>query len=437
MADELLDRSFGQFGLDARERALCVELTYGALRHQAALDWRLDRLADRPMPRLPIPVRTALRLGAYQLLYLEKIPPSAAVNESVELVRHGQRGALKSYAGFVNAVLRALTREPPPSWPDPKMDPVAALSIRYSCPSWLAERWLSRFGFERAESACHATLTIPPLTLRTNTLRQTREGLMAGLAQAGLEVRATAVSPIGLVVEKCGSVTNLPQFQQGSFYIEDEAGQLIPPILDPQPGERVLDACAAPGGKSTHLAALMQNRGEIVAMDRSQKRLRLLEENCKRLGASIISPFQGDLAEQDNSSVVRALRARPFDCILVDAPCSGFGVLKRHPEAKWQKSPEDLPRLQATQLQLLHQVSTLLRPGGRLVYSTCSTEPEENEEVIEQFCGNHPEFRRERVESWLPTAGRSLLTSRGDLSTVTSMQTMDAFFACRLRKADR
>ncbi len=218
--------------------------------------------------------------------------------------------------------------------------------------------------------------------------------------------------------------------------MEDEAAQLIPQLLAPEPGERILDACAAPGGKATHLAALMQNRGEIVAMDRSAKRLDLLQDNCQRLGVSIIEAVAGDLTARGHAQADRLLGGRRFDAVLVDAPCSGLGVVKRHPEAKWQKTAAEVDRQQARQLALLHEVSALLRPGGRLVYSTCSTEPEENEQVIEKFCRDHNEFRRERVAPWVPDRGLDFLTSRGDLSTLSGLQSMDAFYACRLRKAD-
>lgn len=435
-ADEALDRALTRTRLDARDRALVFELVYGVLRHRATLDWRLNHVADRPVERLPAFVRNALRLGAYQALHLQKIPASAAVNESVTLVKAAAAKSGRDWSGFVNAVLRALLSESEPNLPDPATDPVAALAIRFSCPRWLIERWVRRLGPEQAEVLCRTTLEVPPLTLRANTLRTTREELARELTSTGYQVRPTAISPVGLILEKCGAVTALPQFATGAFYAEDEAAQLIPPLLDPQPGERVLDACAAPGGKTTQLAALMRNRGEIVAVDRSPARVRLVEENCRRLGVAIVTPVAADLARD----VPSILRERPFDRILVDAPCSGLGVLRRHPEGKWQKGAETLERHQATQLALLKQVRRLLRPGGAFVYSTCSTEPEENEQVIAQFCHEHPEFRRESVAPWLPPPGHVLLTAQGDLSTMFAPHPtapMDAFFAARLRKADR
>jgi 16S rRNA (cytosine967-C5)-methyltransferase len=428
-ADDALDHSISQSALDSRDRALALELVYGILRHQSTLDWRLDHVATKAMAKLPSRVRMALRLGAYQLLYLDKIPSSAAVNESVALMKTG--GTSAHWPGFVNAVLRALIRTPVPPWPDREADPVHALSVQYACPAWLTERWLARLGLQDAETLCRATTVVPPLTIRINTLRTTRDALAAQFTKLGYAVGRTKISPVGLVLDKCGSVAELPLFRDGAFYVEDEAAQLIAPIVDPQPGERVLDACAAPGGKTTHLAALMQNRGEIIAVDKSAARLRMLDENGRRLGTGIIRTIPADMT----SPLPTNLRERPFDRILLDAPCSGLGILRRHPEGKWRKKAEAFGRYQTFQRQLLERTGRLLRPGGVLVYSTCSSEPEENEQVIDQFCSAHKEFRRESIAPWLPEPNSSLVTSQGDLSTSRNDDSMDMFFAARLRKA--
>jgi 16S rRNA (cytosine967-C5)-methyltransferase len=252
------------------------------------------------------------------------------------------------------------------------------------------------------------------------------------------------VSLDGVFIERHQMVQSLPLFHEGGFYVEDEAAQLIPLLLDPQPGERILDACAAPGGKSTHLAALMKNKGEIIALDRSQARLRLINDNCRRLGISIVKPIRCDVVTGDPVAAIRAglgtrsasttAAAFRFDRILLDAPCSGLGVLRRHPEGKWRKQAAALVEHSHTQSTLLATVSRLLRPGGRLVYSTCSTEPEENEQVIDRFCRAHHDFHREHVGSWLPPAGLPLLTPQGDFSTMGNTFSMDGFYAARLRR---
>ncbi len=440
--DETLERFIAEARLDIRDRALAVHLVHGVQRYRATLDWRVGSVSDRPVGRLPLLVQMVLRLGAYQILYMEKIPTSAAVNESVRLIKEVGRKLGRDWSGFINAVLRSLARAPSPEWPDMEQDPVQALAVRYSCPAWLVRRWIERLGVPQAEAWCRASLEPPPLSLRINTLRTTREALVDRCLQAGCAAKATAVSPYGVSVDRRQTVQSLPLFDEGGFYVEDEAAQLIPLLLDPQPGDRVLDACAAPGGKATHLAALMKNHGEIIAVDRNEARLRLIGENCGRLGISIVRPVLGDMVAA--ASVIDA-RLRPpslsgtvsdvpFDRVLLDAPCSGLGVLRRHPEGKWHKEAGSLLEHHRTQSALLETVGRLLRPGGCLVYSACSTEPEETEQVIDQFCRAHHEFHREHVESWLPPVGLPLITPQGDLSTMGNGFFMDGFYAARLRK---
>ena len=435
LADVRLEQEFKRVDVDRRERALAWELVYGVLRRRATLDWRLAQVSNRSINRLPVGVVNALRMAAYQLLFLDRIPPSAAVNESVNLVKMRQARNGQDWSGYVNGVLRGLARNPAPPYPDSRMDAAIALAIQYSCPEWLVARWLARFGKAAAEILCRATLADPPITIRVNQLKTTRDALQTTLRQSGHHSQPTRFSPIGLTLERRMPVMELPLFEEGAFYIEDEAAQLVPLLLDPRPGERVLDACAAPGGKTTHMAALMQNQGEIIAMDRSLPRLRLLEDNCRRLGVRIVLPTVGDAMKRSHTGT--------FDRILVDAPCSGLGILRRHPEGKWQKTAGHLPDHHRRQVDILDRMSTLVRPGGVLVYSTCSSEPEENEQVIDEFCHRHGEFQREAGAALLPANASPLLTPQGDLSTVTMLSSvpdsergasMDAFFAARLRK---
>jgi len=446
MTDNGLDRAITHARLDARDRALAVELVHGSLRHRGTLDWRLEKVSNRRIARLPVVVQMILRLGAYQILNLSKIPPSAAVNESVRLVKSYTRQLGHDWGGFVNAVLRSLTRNVAPPWPETNHDPVTALAVRYSCPVWLVQRWVDRVGVEQAAVWCRASVEPPPLMLRVNTLRASREILLDVLAQIHCASHATDVSPSGVCIEQNQLVQNLPLFHEGGFYVEDEAAQLVSLLLDPRPGERILDACAAPGGKATHMAALMKNQGEIVAMERNPERMKLITDNCTRLGISIITPVLSDAMyvtlSPGNDRQPRADHAsrgeafdRPFDRILVDAPCSGLGVIRRHPEGKWYKQADHLKKHQETQRRLLDTVSRLLRPGGLLVYSACSTEPEENEQVIDHFCRTHQEFQRESVASVLPPTGLSLITPQGDFFTAGNVHSMDGFYAARLWKA--
>jgi len=443
--DVLLDRALARCLFDSRDRALTVELTYGVLRRLATIDWRLEPVLDKPLLRLPVAVQMTLRLGAYQLLFLDRIPQSAAVNESVNLARAFAGTVGRDWSGLVNAVLRGLLRHPPEPWPSMDHDAAQALAVRYSVPGWLSRRWVERLGVASAEAACEGVSVEPPLTLRVNRLITTRDALLETFAQAGIAAKPTDVSPFGILIEEGGSVPSLPGFHEGAFYVEDEAAQLIPSLLDPQPGDIALDACAAPGGKSTHLADLMQNKGAIYAVDRKGARLDLLRSNCQRLGVQNVVPIIGDIREPrewvsmieiaGSPAAKKASAGEPsVDRILVDAPCSGLGVLRRHPEAKWRKGEQALPRHHALQCQILEAVAPCLRPGGVLVYSTCSTEPEESEDVIERFCRAHVEFQRESVRPWLPTAAQGFVTEQGALSTMPNCFSMDGFYAARLRK---
>lgn len=438
-ADELLHAELERTNLSAQDRALVHTLVYGVLRFLLTLDWRLNHVAARPMDRLPLVVAMILRLAAYQIVYLDRIPSSAAVFEAVALAR---RIGGRDWRGFVNAVLRALARNPAPLEPDHEKESSLALSIRYSCPQWILDRWRSRWDFATVVRLCDHTIQIPPITVRTNTLRCTRDALAKRLTHLGIRVDETAVSPVGLTLDHCGSLSQLDVWQEGWCYAEDEAAQLIPLLLDVQPGHRVLDACAAPGGKATHMAQRMNNQGLIVAVDRNAHRLKSLADNCQRLGVTNVVAVCSDLAlaSEQGRPLIQAqselthLLEPFFDRILLDAPCSGFGVLRRHPEGKWFKTPESIQRASHLQYKLLHNAACLLRPGGLMVYSACSTEPEETQELIERFLCHHPEFRSESVEPWLPASGHVLCNPKGYLLTAGSPMNMDGFFAVRLKK---
>jgi 16S rRNA (cytosine967-C5)-methyltransferase len=442
-ADDVFDAEIKDVVLSDQDRALAFELVYGVLRHAVTLDWRLDQISRKPMARLPLNVATTLRVAAYQLLYLDRVPDSAAVNEAVKLIRK-QPG--HDWGGLVNAILRNMIRQPAPSLPDVHKDPVQALSLQYACPTWMVKRWMTAFGIQQAEVMCQKTLEIPPMTLRTNTLRYTRKALMDRLQAEGISAQETPVSPLGVTLDKCGHPGHLSVVKDGWCYIEDEAAQLIPSLLDPQPGERVLDACAAPGGKTTHLAQLMQNEGTIIALDRQAGRLTRLSDNCQRLGIRMVHTHEYDLVtgwpltKPENTHTALSsspFLGEPFDRILVDAPCSGLGILRRHPEGKMLKQFSTIEQSSMIQKQILDHVCQLLRPGGIIVYSACSIEPEETTEVISAFCQEHPDFQPEPVTPWKPTAGLSLVTDHGHLCTAFQSFTMDSFFACRLKKSDK
>lgn len=440
--DEVFNRLWERQAMDGRDRAFAMELVYGVLRRQETLDWRLEPALKKPLLRLPLIVQMLLRMGMYQLAYMDRVPVSAAVNEMVNLAKVNAAQLGRDWSGLVNAVLRTVTRLPERPFPDLRSNPASALSIRYAVPQWICTRWIEQLGIEQAEAACQTVSVAPALALRVNRRRVTRDVFLEQLHQAGIAARPTTVSPAGVILDEGRAVTTIPGFREGLFYVEDEAAQLVPLLLDPHPDERILDVCAAPGGKATHLADLMSNRGQIVAVDRHAVRLQALKENCQRLGATIITPVVEDARELGTVASHQGVNPQipplgEFDRILVDAPCSGVGVLRRHPDAKGKKDTGMFARHQTLQAEILDRASAVLRPGGVLVYSTCSTEPEETEEVITRFCRNHSEWVRESIMPWLPASARPFVTAQGALSTMGNTLGMDGFYAVRLRKAKR
>lgn len=393
-ADLALDAALERAKLSPRDRALTTELVYGTLRWQRRLDWIFSPHSRRSLERLDPWVRNLLRLTTYQLQFLHKVPAWAAVNDAVALAR--RRGAtggrkpgrpsLRDAAPFVNAVLRSLTRSGG-SLPPLPPDPLEAAATRLAFPSWLAKRWVERFGLDEAERLMTALDERPPVTLRVNLLRCSREALSARLAQEEQVVSwPTSYAPDGLVLENSGPVSRFKSFKEGWFTVQDEASMLVGRLLDPKPGEAVADLCAAPGTKTMHLAQLMQNSGRLVAIDPQAARLRLVARSAARLGIRIMEAHGG------SAELLAPKFKERFDRVLVDAPCSNLGVLRRNPDAKWRRSEADLPRLQARQRVILEAGASMVRQGGRLVYATCSLEREENEGVVEPFLARHPEW---------------------------------------------
>jgi 16S rRNA (cytosine967-C5)-methyltransferase len=394
--------------LDPRERAFLHELVLGTLRHRGAIDHALTAVSDRPLLRLDPAVLHALRLGAHQILHL-RVPARAAVSEAVDLVRTSAPRA----AGFVNALLRRVAREGPPAPPDPERDPLGWLTSAGSLPRWLAERWLAELGPAAAVSRARAFLETPPVVFRLNP--RLKDALLQAEA-AGLEPRPLVVP--GAFEARGGRATELAE--RGVIYLQDQASQLVA-HLAARPG-LVLDACAAPGGKSTLLADVGGVDTRVVAAEASPRRLRTLATLSRRWGATSVTPVGAD-------GLHPPFRAA-FGAVLLDAPCSGLGTLGRHPDIRWRALPEDLPRHQQLQGDLLDSLSTLVAPGGRFVYATCSVEPEENGGVIEPFLERHPEFRPGAAPPW---AGPFRDGDR--LRTKPERDRADAFFAAVLERS--
>lgn len=427
-ADILLDHTLKKSSLTASDRSLLSKLVYGTLRWRGRIDWHLDRALHRPSHRMNPYLRNVLRLTLYQCLFLDRVPDYAAVNEGVEMAkRYGGQPA----AGLVNRIARKILQEKERSpYPDPEGDIAVYLSVLWSHPVWLVRRWLTSYGREATESLLRANNDEAPLILRANRLRGSRESLLETLRRSGAEALPTRCSPQGIRVKPGIPVDQLAGFREGLFQVQGEASQLIASLLDPRAGERVLDACAAPGGKTTHIAELMEDQGEIIATDLSARGLDKLKENVKRLGLKSVRTCRLDV-----SLGLEGGLARPYDRILADAPCSGLGTLRSHPEAKWQKREEDIQRLARLQGKILSQVSSYLKPGGILVYATCTLTAEENEHLVEDFLLRHREFVLEDAARYLPPEAQGMACG-GYFLALPHKHDTDGFFAARMKRGN-
>ncbi len=425
--DDLLSDSFKRYRhLTSLDRAFLTELTYGVLRWRGFLDWVIERFSNLPFQKIELEVLNALRLGLYQIFFLTKTPVSAAVNESVELVKK-RRG--KGGGAFVNAILRSVLREKEKiAYPDRDQNPALHLAVLQSHPLWLVERWMEEMGTEETRRICALNNQIPVLTLRTNTLKIGRAELIKKLEEKGLNPVPTFFSDEGIILREAPPVSELPFLKEGLFAIQDEASQLVTAVLDPKPGERVLDACAGPGGKTTHIAQKMENRGEICALDLRREKLRMVEEGCHRLGATIVN-----VSVADATAPLPVPQGTKFDRILADVPCSGFGTLRRNPDLKWRRKREDLERLSQLQFAMLKNLSRYVEEGGILVYSTCTVFREENEEVVERFLAEFPSFRLDPLDEVLPERCHRFIRN-GYFKTFPPEEDLDGFFSARFRK---
>lgn len=408
--------------LSDQDRRFLTELVYGTVKAWGTIDWIMSRYVDRPPAKIAPMIRNILRLGLYQLFFLTKVPASAACNQSVELAKkYGHAGTVK----FVNAVLRNAARQPEKAkYPEKTEDIVRHLALTYFHPEWLVKRWLNRFQPETVEALLQENNKTPQLSLRTNALKITREALLTRLSEEGAGCVASDWTPEGIVCHSFPALGSLPSLKEGLFQVQDESSMLVAHVVDPQPGEFIIDACGAPGGKSTHLAALMKNTGRLLSVDLFEHKLAITRSNAQRLGITCLETLQADAATLSERFPGQA------DRVLVDAPCSGLGVLRRKPDSRWRKTESQLQDLPKLQLAILSGAASCLKPGGILVYSTCTTEPEENEMVIRKFLSTRPDFS-------LESAGKRLPFPRQEdfVQLWPHLDFVDGFFIARLVKA--
>jgi 16S rRNA (cytosine967-C5)-methyltransferase len=404
--------------LEKRDRAFLMEIVYGVLRYRDTLDWILHQFLKNPS-KLGAFTLNNLRVAAYQVLFM-RVPDWAVVNEAVEIEKVTASGDLHSKSPLVNAVIRNVLRQKERfQLPLQFGDALTSIAVNTSHPKWLVKRWVARFGEKEAALLAGANNAMPPMTIRANTLRTSREELLSLLADHGMRAVPTEFSPDGIVLRDVRSYQDL-SFARGLFLVQDEASQLVTYLLAPEPGERVLDACAAPGGKTTHIAQLMNDEGEILAVEKDPVRIRRLRENVETLGIRSVRIINADVIDLANCGF--------FDRILLDAPCSATGVIRRNPDVKYRHGPRDLARLRATQVKLLGAVSRLLAEKGKLVYSVCSTEPEEGEEAVGEFLKSVGHFRI--IEADVALKGNFL--DGGFFRTYPHRHNMDGFFGVSL-----
>jgi len=418
--DKLLDAELRRSELEPVDRALVTELVNGTVRWQSRIDWVLAGFYHGEFAKCMPLVKNALRIAIYQMLFLTKIPAPAAINESVELVKKIKG---EKHAGLVNGVLRNVLRNIQTiRYPDRQENEVLHLSIHSAHPQWIVRRYVERYGGEEAEALLNANNHRPMLTLRVNTLKTSIEEVERIFSEAEIKYEVSPVHPTSVMITSLRDVRSLPFFQDGLVSVQDASASLAVMLASPSPGMYVLDLCAAPGGKAVQIAELMKNQGTVVALEKYESKLRFIEENAQRSGVTIVQPIQGD-ARQFTSETLA-------DLVLVDAPCTGMGTLSKKPDIKWRRDLDDIRKLSVKQREILDHASTLVKPGGSIVYSTCSIEPEENSEVVAWFLERHPEFELDRAENHL-TAD---VCSDGFLQTFPHKHKSDGAFGARLTR---
>ncbi len=430
------ERAFAQPLLDAylsrdilantQDRGLLTQLVYGTLRHRNRLDWIIRALYTGDFETMEPGIRNILRVALYQILFADRVPAYAATDEAVKMTK-------KLYPGrsnLVNAILRnAARRMDKIPYPLFEEDPLLHISVLHSHPLWIVEMWARELGVEDALALCKNNNEIPPLTIRTNRLKTTRPDLIEMLEDCGCAATPTQYSPDSIAISGLSEyIGKMRLHEEGYMQIQDEASQLISILLDPRPGEIVLDVCAGVGIKTTHMAELMQNRGRIVAMDISRKKVEVSQALSLRLGATIIEPIVHDATQAPHNDLLGK-----FDRILVDVPCSGMGTLRRKPEIKWNTTPGDIKKFPQLQKEILHRSVPYLKKAGMMVYSTCTVSSAENDEVIREFLAVHPDFECVRPA----TVPAAMLDGRGMFRTFPHRHGTDGFFGAVLhRKGD-
>jgi len=424
--NQLLSIETSRHGISGRDRGFLWELTLGVIRWITRLDWSLSRHI-KEYEALPLEVKNLLRLSAYQLTFMDKVPPYAAVNEAMELAKEKCN---PKYHGLVNAVMRKIAQNPYPGITGQK-SALKMLSLAHAHPIWMVERWKNRLGMEETLKLTRANNRPAPFAAWVNTHLVQPNRLRKVLKAQGIECKPHSFMDNVIIIITPTDITQLPQFQDGLIHLQDPASALAVMILDPKPEEIVLDACAAPGTKTVQVAWAMENKGRLIACDIHPQRVKQLEETCRRGGVQIADILLGDVVEKTEKLHFN------FDKILLDAPCSDLGTLRRHPELKWRRKEEDIQNFSQKQRRLLSSLMKRLKPTGTIVYSVCSPEPEEGEEVIESILRKDATIKLVDFEVLLPEMLRPFYKKAGMLTLYPHNAQTDGFFLCKLTTTDR
>ncbi|MDP5273366.1 16S rRNA (cytosine(967)-C(5))-methyltransferase RsmB [Chengkuizengella axinellae] len=426
----LLNESLNKFQLERQEVSLTTEIVYGTIQRMNTIDYFLNQFVSKKVNKLQPWVRSLLRLSFYQLYYLDRIPDHAVVNEAVNIAkRKGHRGI----SGMVNAVLRNIIRKKEQLVLPDSSNKVRYISLKHSHPEWMVKRWIQQFGQEVAEQICEANNGAPHVSVRVNQMKMDRDTVIHEMENEDLQVALSSLSQDGIVVESGGNMAHSHWFKEGKISIQDESSMLVAAILDPKPNETILDCCAAPGGKTTHIAEKMRSSGTIWANDIHPHKQKLIDEQSDRLQLKNINTTIHDALDLN-----KKFEKHTFDRVLLDAPCSGLGVIRRKPDLKWVKSEADVKEISKIQLDILSRVADLLKPGGILVYSTCTIESSENENIIHDFLQENPEFTIDSSTSQLLPhhVYDRVKVEDGLIQVLPQFFHSDGFFIARLQKKE-
>lgn len=421
----IIKKYLNNSALKSIDKAFITNLVYGVIKNKTRIDWIISSFSKTTIKKMSPWVLNILRLGVYQIVYLDKVPQSAAVNESVKL---GKKYGHKKITGFINAILRNTTRASKEELQPARKDSIDFLTIYYSHPRWMVDMWIREFGLDFTISLLKKNNEIPPITIRTNTLKINRNELMNLLQEEGMLVKEGQWCPEAIIINNVSSIEKNKCFQRGFFQVQDQSSMLVAHILNPLERQLVIDICAAPGGKTTHISELMSNTGKVIARDVHEHKLLLMRQNIERLGISNVNLELFNALDVDQKMIEKA------DAVLLDAPCSGLGIIRRKPDLKWNKNPDDIKSITSLQMQMLEKAAFYVKKGGILIYSTCTINLDENINLVKEFLDKNPSFRLEPIKPISDKMQSHNEIKQGYLQVFPHIDEIDGFFISKMQR---